>query len=148
MITTQTLVFIFCFIPLLITIKSVLELSNKKNHFKETRFLFWLGVFVWGDAVILGIFWFLISIICLFLKDWILFLLIISVFWVVRSFGEIIYWINQQFSSTNRNPPKNLLGYKLFNNESIWYAYQLFWQCIMIIAIVSSIYFVNLWINN
>ena len=144
----QTIIFIFGLISLFVTVRGIFELLIKKNHFKEPRFLFWLGIFVWGDAVILGIFWFLTFLICFFLQDWILFLLIISIFWVVRSLGEIIYWINQQFSQINRNPPANLFGYKLFNNESIWYAYQVFWQCILVISAISSIYFTNIWINN
>lgn len=147
--TIQTIfISIFGTISLLLTIKGISELSIKKNHFKETRFLFWLGIFVWGDAIILGIFWFLSSLICVLLQDWTLFLLIVSIFWVVRSFGEIIYWINQQFSSINRNPPKNLFGYRLFKNDSIWFVYQVFWQCIMVVSIISSIYFTNLWMNK
>ena len=147
--TIQTIfISIFGSVSLFTSIWGIKELLIKKNHFKEPRFLFWLGIFVWGDATILGIFWFLTSLICFFLHDWILFLLIISIFWVVRSLGEIIYWINQQFSPINRNPPTNLFGYKLFDNESIWFAYQVFWQCIMIVSIISSIYFTNLWIKN
>ncbi len=146
--TIQIIISIFGLISLLVAFKGILELSTKKNHFKKTRFLFWLGIFVWGDAVILGIFWFLVSLICILLSDWIIFFLVVSIFWVIRSFGEIIYWINQQFSPVNRNPPKNLFGYILFNNESIWYAYQVFWQCIMVIAIICSIYFTNFLINN
>ncbi len=147
--TLQTIIIsLFGIISLLATIKGTRELLINKNHFKEPRFLFWLGIFVWGDAIILGTFWFLVSLICLLLSNWILFLLIVSVFWVVRSLGEIIYWLNQQFSPIMRNPPANLFGCKLFNNDSIWFAYQIFWQCIMVISIISSIYFTNLWINK
>lgn len=147
--TLQTIIIsLFGVISLSVTIRGTRELLINKNHFKDTRALFWLGIFVWGDAIIFGAFWFLASLICLLLQDWILFLLIVSIFWVVRSLGEIIYWLNQQFSPIIRNPPAKLIGYKLFNNDSIWFAYQIFWQCILVISIISSIYFTNFWINK
>lgn len=139
---------IYGIVSLLIVIKGIKELSIKNNHFKETKFLFLLGIFVWGDAVTIGIFWVLVSLICFLLRDWTLFLLVISIFWVIRSLGEIIYWLNQQFSSIKRNIPSKLIGYKLFNNDSIWFAYQVFWQCIMVVSIIISIYFINLWIKK
>jgi len=49
-------------------------------------------MFVWGDAVIFGLFWTVALIVAWVLKDWYLFLLIVSVFWVVRSLGETIYF--------------------------------------------------------
>ncbi len=135
-------------ISLLIFIKGFFESAKKKNPFGETPFLSWAGVFVWGDAVIFGLFWFLSSLVCYFLKDWILFLLIISVFWVVRSLGETIYWLNQQFSAINRNPPEKLLGYRFFKNDSIWFVYQIFWQCITVVSIISTIYLASSWMKN
>jgi len=121
------------------------EVLKKHNPFGQPFILFWLGIFVWGDAVILGFFWCLVSLICFLLKDWILFLLIVSVFWVVRSLGEILYWINQQFSPIIRNPPKNLLDYHWFKNDSIWFVYQVIWQCLLVISIIITIYLANLW---
>ncbi|MDD3999184.1 MAG: hypothetical protein PHR98_03755 [Candidatus Shapirobacteria bacterium] len=123
-------------------------MNKKNNPFGKSLIFFWLGIFVWGDAVVIGLFWFLISLICFLLKDWILFLLIISTFWIVRSLGEIIYWINQQFSPIIRNPPETLFGYKLFKNDSIWFIYQVFWQCAMVVSIIFSILLTRVWINR
>jgi len=144
----NTLISLFILINLFVFIKGFYQSNFKKNSFGLTPSLFPLGIFVWGDAVIWGLFWVLVSLFSIFLKDWLLFLLIISVFWLVRSLGEIIYWINQQFSPIIRNPPQTLYGYRWFKNDSIWFIYQIFWQCAMIISIVSTIYLTSLWLTT
>ncbi|MBP6989377.1 hypothetical protein KBB48_01215 [Candidatus Shapirobacteria bacterium] len=136
----QIVMLVFGLISLLVAIKGGYEIGRKNNPFGEPFVLFWLGIFVWGDALVLGSFWVLVSLICFLLRDWILFWLIISVFWVVRSLGEILYWINQQFSPIIRNPPKNLLGFRFFKNDSIWFIYQIFWQCVLVVSIVTTIH--------
>ena len=142
----QTEVVIFSgILSLLIFLKGIHETYVKKNPYGLTRPLLFWGIFVWGDAVIFGIFWTLVSVAVLILKDWILFLLIISVFWVVRSFGEAIYWLNQQFSTINRNPPEKLMFYKLFKNDSVWFIYQIFWQSITVVSLIFTIYFAKIW---
>lgn len=143
-----TAVVIYGMISFLVFIKGFFESAKKKNSFRETPFLFWAGIFVWGDAVIFGLFWFLSSLVCYFSKDWILFLLVISVFWVVRSLGETIYWFNQQFSTLNRNPPEKLRGYQFFKNDSIWFIYQIFWQCITVVSIITTIFLASSWLKT
>jgi len=135
---------VYGLVSLFALIKGLDQAFKKNNSFGQPNFLFWLGIFVWADALILGLFWCLVSLVCFLLQDWLLFLLIISVFWTVRSLGEIIYWLNQQFSPIIRNPPKNLLGFSWLKNDSIWFIYQLFWQCIMVVSIVSLIFLINL----
>lgn len=130
------------------SIKGFVECNNKKNAFGLTPFLNIFGAYVWGDAVIFGIFWTIVSAATLLLNDWILFLLIISVFWVVRSFGETIYWFNQQFSTIKRNPPENFWFYKYFHNDSVWFIQQITHQCITVISIIFSIYFAHLWLTS
>ncbi len=143
----QNFVLGFVLLNLVIFLKGFYETKYKRNAFGLTRSLFFLGIFVWGDAVILGLFWIITSIAALLLKDWYLFLLIISVFWLVRSLGETVYWLNQQFSTLNRNPVKNLLGHSIFHDDSVWFVYQLFWQCVMVVSIIFSIYFSWLWLR-
>jgi len=135
-------------LALLLFVKGVFESIRKKNPYVETPFLFWMGIFVWGDAVVFGLFWFLTSLFFYLLGDWMLFLLFVSIFWIVRSVGETIYWINQQYSDINRNPPERLRGYRFFGNDSIWFIYQITWQCIVIISVITTIYFANLWLKN
>ena len=143
-ILQTNIVIVYGLISFLIFLEGLFESVKKRNTYKKTAYLFWLGIFVWGDAVIFGLFWFFASLISYLLKDWILFLLIISVFWIIRSFGETIYWINQQFSSINRNPPEKMFGYQLFKNSSIWFNYQIFWQCISVISIITSLYLIQI----
>lgn len=119
--------------------------SKKGNAYGETKLLFPLGVFVWGDAVVFGLFWIVASFASYFLDDWILFLLIISVFWLVRSLGETIYWFNQQFSGKVRNKPEDLFFHSIFKNDSIWFVYQIIWQCVTVASIIATIYFTRLW---
>jgi len=115
---------------------------------RTKRFYEVLGGFVWGDVVVFGLFWFLVSIAVLYLQDWILFLLIVSLFWLVRSLGETIYWLNQQFTPRSNNHPKQYLATKIFKNDSVWFAHQIFWQCVTVVTIITSIYLAKLWLTN
>jgi len=144
----QTFVGLYAFFNFLIFLKGFHESKYKKNAYGLTRPLVFIGAFVWGDAVIFGLFWLILSIITLLLKDWYLFLLFTSVFWVVRSFGEIIYWLNQQFSTLNRNSIKNLPWNSIFHNDSVWFIHQIIWQCVMVVSIILSIYFAWLWLGS
>ena len=107
------------------------------------------GAFVWADIVVFGVFWALASIIVLLTNDWILFLLLLSVFWVVRSLGETIYWFNQQFSTIIRYSPKgNSLLAKIFRDDyTMWFVLQIFMQCITVVSLIFSIHFVHLWLK-
>ena len=129
-------------------IKGFLECKNKKNAYGKAELFCLIGAFVWGDVVIFGIFWFLISLVILFLKNWVLFLVILSLFWVVRSLGETIFWFNQQFSNKILCPPEKLCFYKIFRNNSVWFIYQIIWQCVMVISLLSLIYFTTIWLRT
>jgi hypothetical protein len=124
-------------------------LESKKHKAYHSGWIFNLiGAFVWADAVVFGLFWTLISITCLILNNWILFLLIYSVFWLVRSIGETIYWFLQQFSTINRCPPENYKIHKIFKNDSVWFVFQIFWQCATVVTIITSIYLAHFWISS
>ncbi len=121
--------------------------SKNGSTNRETPWLFLMGAFVWADAVVLGIFWLIVLLVAvLFLNNWLLFWLIYSVFWLVRAFGEIIYWLNEQFASEHRNPPEKFWIYKIFPNESVWFVLQVYWQCVLVGAIITSIYLFSLWL--
>lgn len=136
---------IFGLLNLIVFIKSWREVVIKQNPFGLTRGITWLGIFVWGDALVIAPLWILTSLLSLFLGDWILFCLIASIFWSVRSLGEVIYWLNEQFAAKKRNQPHTLVGFSLVKSEAIWFIYQIVWQCVMVISIVSSIYFAKVW---
>jgi hypothetical protein len=141
------LIIIFGISSLYLAIRGFNECFRKKNAYGLVRILFPWGIIAWGDAVIFGTFWFAVSVIVFILNDWILFLLIYSVFWVVRSSGETIYWFNQQFSAVNKNPPEQYWFYKYFRNDSVWYIHQIAWQCITVTSIIFSIYFASHWLK-
>ncbi len=141
-------VFVILIFSLIAFIKGLDQSVKKNNSNGETPHLVWLGIFVWGDGIIIGPFWFISSLFAFFLKDWYLFLLLVSVFWVVRSLGETYYWLNQQFVKNNSNYYQKLTGYRFFKNDTILFIYQIIWQCISVISIVASIYFANLWLSS
>ncbi len=139
-------VLIFCLAIL------ILFFSYKKSvagsSFSETPFLWPLGIFVWGDGLILAPFWICMAVVMFFSRDWHLLYMLVSLFWLVRSAGEVIYWFNQQFSTLERNNPKHMLGYQLVKNDSVWYLYQLFWQCIVIASAAATLYTAAIWIQT
>lgn len=144
----ELVLLIYALANLFVFSKGLYECKSRKNAYGLTPKLTLLGVFAWGDAVVFGPFWITSTIISYFLKDWYLFLLIVSVFWLVRSLGETIYWFNQQFSTINRNPPEKLPFFSIFKNDSIWYIYQIGWQCITVISIIFTIYLSKIWLEN
>ena len=130
------------------SVKSFYECQRKKNTYGLTYIFRIYGAFVWADLVIFGIFWTLISALSLFLNSWYLFLLFVSLFWLVRSIGETLYWFHQQFSSINKNPVNRFLMKNIFHNESIWFVYQIFWQCMTVLTTISSAYLFHLWLGT
>src|SRR3989344_2691305 len=83
------------------TILGIINVLN--GNFSETAWVFVpLGIFIWGDAIVLGPF---IALACLWLwvknkSVWTG--LFFSIFAAIRSFIEIIYALNAQFSNTVR----------------------------------------------
>ena len=130
----------------MISLKAIYLVKNENKAFTETPWLLPWGAFVWGDAVVFGLFWFLISTASLLLKDWLLFWLVYSLFWVMRSLGETIYWLNQQFAVEKRDAPEKYWIYKIFKNESVWFVMQISWQCATVVSLVAAIYLASLWL--
>lgn len=137
----------FALVNLFVFIKGLQEVSKKKRAYQLTNNLFFIGAFVWGDVLVLSPFWILVSGISLYLQSWNLFLLSVSLFWSIRSFGEVIYWLNEQFAGKNRNPPQNLNFHTFIRSDAIWFMYQLFWQCVFVFAIIFSLYFGKKWLE-
>jgi hypothetical protein len=105
---------VYSLINLVVFVKGFYECKYKKNAYGLTPYLILLGIIAWGDAVVFCLFWIGASLVSFMLNDWYLFLLIVAVFWVIRSLGETIYWFNQQFSGVNRNPPKKFTYIQFF----------------------------------
>ncbi len=105
-----------------------------KNPYGLTPLLLPYGMFVWGDTVLLGMFWSTVCALSYFSENTKLFLISSCVFWMVRSAGEVFYWLLQQFAANKRDLPETLAGHTLFPGESIWFAYQVGWQIVFIVA--------------
>lgn len=151
MVTWQKIaLIIYSLVALLAFFRGYNESKKNRNAYGLVPFLLPWGIIAWGDAIIFGPFWILVSFVTIALNDWYLFLLVLSIFWVVRSLGETIYWFNQQFSSRvyEWTRPENLPFHKIFHDDSIWYIFQIANQCITVIAIIFSIYFAKIWLAH
>lgn len=129
-------------------VQGIRHVAKNSNAFGLTPQYYPLGVFVWGDAVIFGFFWIITSLVIWFTKDWVLFLLIVSIFWFIRSLGETMYWFHQQFTSIIRNQLENMPGFKWVKNDAIWFMYQAIAQCISIVSLITTIYFATIWLSR
>lgn len=143
----QIIIILFTLYALSSFIFAIIQV-NKKNIYGLTPQYYPLGAFVWGDALIFGIFWTISSITIFFLNDWILFLLFYSVFVAIRSLGETIYWFNQQFSTVGKYVLKDMPGYRWIKSDGLWFIYQIMTQCVTVISIISSIYLSAIWIKQ
>ncbi len=144
-VESKILVYV-CLVSLAVFAKGFLESYKNKNAYGPTPFLYPFSIFVWGDAVVFGAFWALMSIISLALFDILLFYLVVSLFYLVRSLGETFYWIAEQHAKDKRDNPKKLLLYKVFNNDSVYFIQQTINQCITIISLITSVYLAKLWL--
>lgn len=125
----------------------VLGIRRRKNPFGLCTQFVPLGAFVWVDAAVLGIFFSIVTVICFVLQQWILFLLIFSIFWTVRSIGEQIYWFLEQFAPKHRNAPHTLWPRKFFKGEESWIVMQITWQCVTVLGIISTVWLFNLFLK-
>lgn len=123
------------------------ESAVKKNPYGMPHWIQLYGAFVWGDAAIFGVFWFFAASLAYYLQDLILFFLTVSVFLLVRSIGETIYWFLQQFAIKKLDPPETLPFHKLFPGNAIWFVYQIYWQCVTVITLITTIYLTYLWLK-
>lgn len=123
------------------------QVVGKNNPYGICKKFHFIGAFVYVDAVIFGIFFILVSAVTLFFHDFVLFLLAISVFWTIRSIGEQMYWFMEQFAVHHKNPEHTLWFSKFFKRNSSWIAMQIYWQCISVIAIISTVYLFKIWLQ-
>ena len=142
--------FHFSFLPilssvsLLVSIFGAYQIHDKRKQFTETKLLSIVGIFVWADAPIIGLFWALVSAISIYSNSTRIFIILFFLFWIVRSQGEVVYWLNEQFAQTKRNKPECLLGNRFCKGESIYIMYQLYWQCVCVFSLFGLLYSLGL----
>jgi len=81
-----------------------LQKCKKGQFYSDTKFLIPAGIFVWGDALVLGLFWgasflFLPFLPLIFAVRYVL------LFGTIRNMYEVIYWIGHQYAKSTYNPP-------------------------------------------
>lgn len=130
----------------LIFFRARTQCSKKHKSFTVEPWLFCTGSFVWADVLVFSPFWICVSLLAIFLNSWLFFLVVISVFWLVRSAGEVLYWFLEQFTGHQRNKAHDLIGYNLVKSEAIYFVYQIFWQCILVLTIITTSVLLYWWL--
>lgn len=78
--------------------------SKKGRFFTNTQFLWPLGVYVWGDGLVLFLAW--IALACLwYFSPSVITLKLVAVFYLVRSAYEVVYWLQHQALKSSYKPP-------------------------------------------
>jgi hypothetical protein len=112
------------------------------------EFLVWLnGAFIVGDMVILSLFFFIASLVLFFVNDLRYTLLTYLVFLLVRSSGEVLYWLNYQFASTHPHPVRNQFLFITgeLDEKNVYILYQLMNQVWMVVWIVLLVVLFRNW---
>lgn len=107
---------------------------HRKEPFGLARVFPPLGIFVWGDALVVGSFWVVASGVLLWFGKSERLMLVGLVFWWVRALGEMVYWLNEQFARTHRNKPEDLPGHEWLPGEAVYFGYQVFWQMVLVVC--------------
>lgn len=94
---------LLAFLSLLITFQSVRK-SKKGDFYQDTPWLLPLGIFVWGDGLILGPFW-LVSGLLFFWLPWLFIARYILLFTAIRCGYEVVYWLTHQAAGKQYQPP-------------------------------------------
>lgn len=145
----NNLLLLVTFINLLTAAVAYRKVKSKKSILaKPYKVCEIFGSFVWADHVLFGPFWVLVSLITFLLHDVILFCLVFSLFWLIRSGGETLYWFFQQFNPRSGNEPEQFWIHRHVPGEAVWFMHQIFWQCIMVISAVLSIYLSFIWLTR
>ncbi|HLE49327.1 MAG TPA: hypothetical protein VI819_04850 [Patescibacteria group bacterium] len=111
----------------------------RSRAYSETRLLFPLGIFVWGDALLITPFWIFVTFWFLITKNVFVVKIAFISFWLIRSLGEAIYWINEQFATNKKNKPEKFIHFRLLKNDSVYFVNQVFWQVITAVALTALI---------
>lgn len=133
-------------VSLTILIIAYKEVSIKRNGFTITPFLAPMGIFVWADALVLSLFWLALFGISFFYGDRWFLLSGISAFWLVRSLGEVNYWMLQQFIKPTTNEPHKLWGNRFHKGDDIWIGYQVAWQSVAVLSGLLLAFSLHQWL--
>lgn len=133
-------------------------LSLKKVHNSKDRVQFiyhwgwFIGAFVWEDLFIFSVLGVFITSMVLLLRDIRIAYLSFTVFWIVRSAGETLYFFLEQFTKDKMYPHvlthhfailRNIFGE--ISDQKCFIIMQIAFQTILVCSIVSTIYILLNW---
>lgn len=78
--------------------------SKKGDFYQDTPWLLPLGIFVWGDGLILGPFW-LVSGLLFFWLPGLFIARYLLLFTAIRTGYEVVYWLTHQAAGKQYEPP-------------------------------------------
>ena len=87
-ISLMLLIFLYGFFAFVSLALGIRQTKKRKNPYGLTPQLIIYGIFVWGDAIIIGLFWTVVSLITVLTGNTSFFLITQAVYWIVRSMGE------------------------------------------------------------
>lgn len=119
------------------------EISSSWFHADTKIYLKALQIYVRGDALVLLPFFILLLVIGLFSLKWTA--LFFCLFLVFRSFGEMIYWLLQQFGEKKYRPYD--YGFKKLDNNAIYIIYQLTSLVTLVLSSGLVIFILQYWGN-
>lgn len=127
------------FIGAVVTLLSIKKCKHN-GFYGDTFWLFPLGVYVWGDGIVLGAFWFFSGFLFLILDMSLIWILrYILLFWLIRSGYEVMYWFISQFVDQEYCPPigKNV---SWLEPNQVKILYQVAHTCAMVVLSFLLLY--------
>jgi hypothetical protein len=107
--------------------------SKNGQFYSDTHWLWPLGVFVWGDGLVLGPFWAVSAVVIASMPS-ITAARYLLVFFAIRSAYEVIYWLNHQAVGKTYQPPL-LRHISWLGSEEAAIVYQLANMCQVVLCL-------------
>lgn len=134
----------------------LLSLNKIKNSGNEVKFIYsWgfiFGAFVWEDLIVFSILNIGISLLVLIVRNLLPGLILLTVFWLVRSAGETAYFMFQQFIQPKHHPHEISLQLKILrklfgkiSNQKCFIILQVFHQTNLVIFAFILIMLLKYW---
>jgi len=105
------------------------------------------GTFILGDAIVFSLLFFIVSLVLIYKNDFRYTLLTFLLFWIVRSAGEVVYWLNYQFTSIHPHPVMNQLEFLTgpISEKSVYILYQAANQAILVVWLIVLFVLIKNW---
>jgi len=142
---------VFALLSLALFLFAVIKIRAEKDNGIWTFLPFVLtllnGTFILGDAISFSLFFFALSLVLIYKNDFRYTLLVFLIFWTVRSSGEVVYWLNYQFASTQPHPFVNQLEFFTgpITEKSVYTIYQAANQAILAVWLILLFVLVKNW---